>query len=93
MRQPRARLAEADNAGFPLSYGRAGTDFPLLSQDRSACRPCWCGSSGVCRLPQTGFTCAGRVNGGLYADPAAGCQVRLLWTAGLPHRVAAVPHV
>ena len=48
------------NVGFPTSYGIAGQDFPTYSQHS---------------MPHTSFSCSGLVDGGLYADVSAQCQV------------------
>merc|ERR1719264_1052590 len=49
-----------NNFGFPFSFGEAGVDFPMYDQND---------------LPQTGFSCSERVNGGFYADTEARCQM------------------
>jgi len=51
---------EGDNLGFPSTYGEAGRDFPLFVQQD---------------MPETSFSCEGKVYGTFYADVEAGCQV------------------
>merc|ERR1711936_1039923 len=51
---------EVNNFGFPSSFGQAGVDFPMYD---------------INNLPETSFSCSGLVNGGLYADVSAQCQM------------------
>ena len=61
-RRPKAKRVNGpdNNFGFPYSFGEAGVDFPMYDQND---------------LPETGFSCSDRVNGGFYADTEAQCQM------------------
>ena len=51
---------EVNNFGFPSSFGKPGVDFPMYD---------------VNKMPESEFRCEGLVNGGLYADVSAQCQM------------------
>ena len=56
----RENNADEANVGFPISYGVAGQDFPTYDHHS---------------MPDTAFSCSGLVDGGLYADVSAECQM------------------
>jgi len=61
LKQPRNNeKKEVNNFGFPSSFGEAGVDFPMFD---------------LHRMPSSSFQCDGLVNGGLYADVSAQCQM------------------
>jgi len=59
--------SEANNYGFSKRFGLAGIDFPIFSAQT---------------VPETSFTCSGKVNGGYYADPETKCQLYHICSGG-----------